>query len=81
MGQNRVLPELRYNRDVARRAEWNPELRSIAFGTLDNPSRIKPPQWAIYGRSAIPWIAHPRNIDVYDTNPYINEGEQPKRSS
>ena len=62
-------------------AEWNPELRSIAFGTLDNPSRIKPPQWAIYGRSAIPWIAHPRNIDVYDTNPYVNEGEQPKRSS
>ena len=62
-------------------AEWSPELRSIALGTFDDPTWLPPPQWAVFGRSAIPWITHPRNVDVYPTSPYVNADEKPMRSN
>jgi hypothetical protein len=58
--------------------EWNPALRAIAVGTFDDPNWLRP-GWQIFVRSALPWIVHPPGVDSYDSNPYVNVGEEPKR--
>jgi len=57
-------------------AEWNPSLRAIALGTFDDPNWLKP-QWGIFVRSALEWVAHSSGVPTYDSSPLINPSETP----
>jgi hypothetical protein len=49
-------------------AEVAPSMRVVTVGTFDNPNWVKP-QWAQFTRSALQWVVHSPNIEIYETNP------------
>jgi len=51
-------------------AEFVPDQRAIAVGTLDDPNWLKP-RWHVWTRSALRWVTLPTDVELDETDSLV----------